>query len=76
VPALPSRAGHPLEARCLGRCGHGLERRDHGDGFNLDERVIADQPPDLHGGAGPWLLGVDVLVADLTYDRELGGVDQ
>ena len=59
------------------RCGgQGLERGDHGDRFNLEEQITADQPPDLHGGAGRWLLGVDVLVADLTHNGQLGGVDQ
>jgi hypothetical protein len=45
-----------------------LKRRDHGNRFDLDEQVIADRPPDLHGGAGRWLLNVDVLVADLAND--------
>ena len=52
------------------------ERRDYGDRFDLDEQVVADQSPDLHGGAGRWLLGIDVLVANLANHGELGGVDQ
>jgi hypothetical protein len=42
VSALPSRTGHRLQARRLGRCRHGLERRDHGDRLDLDEQIIAD----------------------------------
>jgi hypothetical protein len=75
-PTLSSGAGRPLQVRRLGRGGQGLERGDHGDCFDLDQQVVADQPSDLDGGAGRWLLGVDVLVADLADHGELGGVDQ
>src|SRR4029450_5120317 len=53
-----------------------LRRGDHRDGLDLDECVLPEQPPDLHGRAGRWLPGVDILVADLPHDGELGGVDQ
>ena len=65
-----------VERGFYARCGHRLERCDRRDRFDLDEQVIADQPPDLHGSAGRWLLGIDVLVADLAHVVELGGVDQ
>jgi hypothetical protein len=43
-PPSPSATDHPLQAARLGGCGrgHGLERGDHGDRFDLDEQVVAD----------------------------------
>src|SRR4029453_17909983 len=41
-----------------------------------DECVLPEQPPDLHGRAGRWLPGVDVLVADLADHWQMGGVEQ
>src|SRR6266542_5604553 len=52
-----------------------LDRRGHRDSLDLDQKVVADQPPDLHGGACGQSLGVEVLVADLADDWHLRRVD-
>jgi hypothetical protein len=48
-----------------------LDRRDHRDSLDLDQKLVADQAPDLHGSACGQSLGGEVLVAHLTDDWHL-----
>src|SRR5262249_12486876 len=44
--------------------------------LDLNQHIIAKQPPYLHGRTRGWLLGVDVLIAYRTHDGDLRYVEQ